>query len=77
MVSVVATNAKLRERTVHILREAADLDDADARTCSSAAAAISRPHRRLHRGAPPGSVDLETHDGSVRAAIAELVGADA
>ncbi|WP_228282447.1 N-acetylmuramic acid 6-phosphate etherase [Brevibacterium atlanticum] len=31
MVSVVATNEKLRERTVRILREAADLDDVDAR----------------------------------------------
>lgn len=31
MVSVVATNAKLRERTVRILREAVDLDDGQAR----------------------------------------------
>ena len=80
MVSVVATNAKLRERTVRILREAADLDDADARTllerCDGdlkTAIVVS-----FTEAAPSlAASTLETHDGSVRAAIAELVGADA
>ncbi|MGO1291567.1 MAG: N-acetylmuramic acid 6-phosphate etherase, partial [Brevibacterium linens] len=77
MVSVVATNAKLRERTVRILREAADLTDADARVllerCDGdlkTAIVVS-----FTEAAPAlAASTLESHDGSVRAAIAELVG---
>ena len=80
MVSVVATNAKLRERTVRILREAADLDDADAREllerCDGdlkTAIVVS-----FTEAAPAlAASTLESHDGSVRAAIAELVGTSA
>jgi len=77
MVSVVATNAKLRERTVRILREAADLGDADARalleSCDGdlkTAIVVS-----FTEAAPAlAASTLESHDGSVRTAIAELVG---
>ena len=44
MVSVVATNDKLRERTVRILCEAADLSDADAREL------LERMQRRTQNG---------------------------
>ena len=80
MVSVVATNAKLRERTVRILREAADLGDAEARAllerCDGdlkTAIVVS-----FTEAAPAlAASTLEIHDGSVRTAIAELVGAGA
>lgn len=80
MVSVVATNSKLRERTVRILREAADLAEADARDllerCDGdlkTAIVVS-----VTEAAPAVAAStLESHDGSVRAAIAELVGAGA
>jgi N-acetylmuramic acid 6-phosphate etherase len=77
MVSVVATNAKLRERTVRILMEVADLDDADAR------ALLERCNGDLKtaivvsftEAAPEqASSALKSHDGSVRAAIADLIG---
>ncbi|WP_181272707.1 N-acetylmuramic acid 6-phosphate etherase [Brevibacterium oceani] len=77
MVSVVATNEKLRERTVRILMEAADLADADARAllerCDGdlkTAIVVS-----FTEAAPAlAASSLESHDGSVRAAIAELTG---
>jgi N-acetylmuramic acid 6-phosphate etherase len=77
MVSVVATNEKLRERTVRILREAADLDEAEARSllerCNGdlkTAIVVS-----FTEAAPARATStLESHDGSVRAAIADLVG---
>lgn len=75
MVSVVATNDKLRERTVRILCEAADLDDAKARillekcdgelktalvvSFTSVTPAVAAKH-------------LDEHDGSVKAAIAAV-----
>ena len=76
MVSVVATNAKLRERTVRILREAADLDDAEARQllerCDGdlkTAIVVS-----FTEAAPTAAASaLESHEGSVRAAIGALV----
>jgi N-acetylmuramic acid 6-phosphate etherase len=77
MVSVVATNEKLRERTVRILMEAADLADTDAR------ALLERCDGDLKTAivvsfaevAPTlAASSLESHDGSVRAAIAELAG---
>ncbi|GAA1813953.1 MULTISPECIES: N-acetylmuramic acid 6-phosphate etherase [Brevibacterium] len=73
MVSVVATNAKLRERTVRILREAADLDDNAAREL------LARCDGDLKTAlvvsfaevAPAAAAELLAgHDGSVRAAIA-------
>ncbi|MGC2939224.1 MULTISPECIES: N-acetylmuramic acid 6-phosphate etherase [unclassified Brevibacterium] len=77
MVSVVATNDKLRERTVRILMEAADLPDEDAREllerCDGdlkTAIVVS-----FAEAAPAlAASSLESHDGSVRAAIAELIG---
>jgi N-acetylmuramic acid 6-phosphate etherase len=73
MVSVVATNAKLRHRTVRILQEAAGLDDDAARDVlaasggelktaivSALAGTDADESRRL----------LGEHDGSVRAALA-------
>ena len=76
MVSVVATNAKLRERTVRILREAADLDDAEARQllerCDGdlkTAIVVS-----FTEAAPTAAASaLDSHEGSVRAAIGALV----
>ena len=73
MVSVVATNAKLRDRTVRILTDAADLDEAAARElltlCDDdlkTALVVS-----FAEVAPAEAADLLTaHDGSVRAAIA-------
>lgn len=75
MVSVVATNSKLRERTVRILCEAADLADAEARdllercdgelktalvvSFTSVTPAAAAKH-------------LEDNDGSVKAAIAAV-----
>ncbi|MGO2036508.1 MAG: N-acetylmuramic acid 6-phosphate etherase [Brevibacterium sp.] len=77
MVSVVATNEKLRERTVRILREATDLDDAEARTllesCDGdlkAALVVS-----FAEVAPAvAAAQLSEHEGSVKAAIAAIAG---
>src|SRR5699024_12854663 len=76
MDSVVATNAKLRERTVRILREAADLDDAEAsqllERCDGdlkTAIVVS-----FTEAAPTAAASaLDSHEGSVRAAIGALV----
>ncbi|MFC7376668.1 MULTISPECIES: N-acetylmuramic acid 6-phosphate etherase [unclassified Brachybacterium] len=73
MVSVVATNAKLRERTVRILREAVGLEDAAAR------ALLENTGGDLKTAIVTALADvpvdeasqlLEQHDGSVRDAIA-------
>lgn len=77
MVSVVATNEKLRERTVRILREATDLDDAEARTllerCDGdlkTAIVVS-----FAEAAPAvAAAQLSEHEGSVKAAIAAIAG---
>ncbi|GAA1550857.1 MULTISPECIES: N-acetylmuramic acid 6-phosphate etherase [Brevibacterium] len=77
MVSVVATNSKLRERTVRILCEAADLSDAQARellertggdlkTALVVAFTSATPTAAAQR--------LEDNDGSVKAAIAAVTG---
>lgn len=75
MVSVVATNDKLRERTVRILSEAADLDDAKAREllekCDGelkTALVVSFTFVTPAAGAKL----LREHDGSVKAAIAAV-----
>lgn len=78
MVSVVATNAKLRERTVRILREAAELEDPAARelleqTGGDLKAAIVSS---LGEVSPARAAELlEAQDGSVRDAIAAVHGA--
>ncbi|WP_418276372.1 N-acetylmuramic acid 6-phosphate etherase [Isoptericola jiangsuensis] len=77
MVSVVATNAKLRERTVRILQEATGVAEAEARillercdgdlkTAIVVALAAADPAPARHA--------LARTDGSVRAALAELDG---
>lgn len=77
MVSVVATNDKLRERTVRILCEAADLSDAEARDL------LERCDGELKTAlvvsfasVTPATAAtlLEDNDGSVRAAIAAVPG---
>ncbi|GGE58537.1 N-acetylmuramic acid 6-phosphate etherase [Nesterenkonia cremea] len=78
MVSVVATNAKLRERTVRILREAVELEDPAARelleqTGGDLKAAIVSS---LGEVSPARAAELlEAQDGSVRDAIAAVHGA--
>lgn len=73
MVSVVATNAKLRERTVRILREATDLAEDDARIL------LERSDGDLKAAVVAALADVEparAHEllaataGSVRAALA-------
>ncbi|MDN6745582.1 MAG: N-acetylmuramic acid 6-phosphate etherase, partial [Brevibacterium sp.] len=75
MVSVVATNSKLRERTVRILCEAADLSETEAREL------LERCDGDLKTAlvvsftfvTPVAAVGhLEDNDGSVRAAIAAV-----
>ncbi|WP_350269696.1 N-acetylmuramic acid 6-phosphate etherase [Brevibacterium sp. CBA3109] len=77
MVSVVATNDKLRERTVRILCEAADLSDAEARDL------LERCDGELKTAlvvsfasVTPATAAtlLEDNDGSVRSAIAAVPG---
>ncbi|WP_413333466.1 N-acetylmuramic acid 6-phosphate etherase [Brevibacterium sp. GP-SGM9] len=79
MVSVVATNEKLRERTVRILREATDLDDAEARTLLESCdgdlkAALVVSFAEVAPAAA--AAQLSAHDGSVKAAIAAVIGAN-
>lgn len=78
MVSVVATNAKLRDRTVRILVDAADLDETAAREL------LTRCDGDLKTAlvvsfaevSPAVAADLlAAHEGSVKAAIAAAVSA--
>lgn len=80
MVSVVATNAKLRERTVRILQEAVGVDDVAARDL------LTRTDGDLKAaivvelaGVEPtcAMALLDEHDGSVRGAVAAASGAGA
>lgn len=73
MVSVVATNAKLRERTVRILCEAADLDDAKARVLlEKCDGELKTALVVSFASVTPAAAAtlLRDHDGSVKAAIA-------
>ncbi|MFF2632767.1 N-acetylmuramic acid 6-phosphate etherase [Microbacterium sp. NPDC058021] len=73
MVSLVATNAKLRLRTVRILREATGLDDEAARDLLTICDGELKPAivASLADIAPERARSLlEAHDGSVRAALA-------
>ncbi|QEO14951.1 N-acetylmuramic acid 6-phosphate etherase [Agromyces intestinalis] len=75
MVSVVATNAKLRDRTVRILQEAADVDEPTARTLLDAADGELKTAIVAALGgvdAPRARTLLAEHDGAVRAALAAL-----
>lgn len=75
MVSVVATNAKLRERTVRILREATGVDDAEARQTLAAADGDLKVAIVLTLGnASPvhARTALQTTSGSVREALVLL-----
>lgn len=77
MVSLVATNEKLRGRTVRILREATGLDEAEAErllaeTGGDLKAAIVAC---LGEVAPDrAAAALDAHEGSVRSALADLSG---
>ncbi|WP_193071190.1 N-acetylmuramic acid 6-phosphate etherase [Brevibacterium sp. FME37] len=80
MVSVVATNDKLRERTVRILCEAADLPDADARKLLEQCSGDLKTSLVVSfTSAPPSDAarHLEETDGSVKAAIAAITAAGA
>ena len=76
MVSVVATNAKLRDRTVRILIDAADLDETAARELLTRCdgdlkTALVVSFAEVN---PAQAADLlAAHDGSVKAAIAAAV----
>lgn len=73
MVSVVATNAKLRLRTVRILQQAAGLDDQAAREVLAAAdGELKTAIVAAIADVPPADARalLAGHDGSVRAALA-------
>lgn len=73
MVSVVATNAKLRRRTVRILQEAAGLDENAARTVLAAADGELKTAIVSALAVTDASTSrrlLDDHDGSVRAALA-------
>ena len=75
MVSMVATNEKLRERTVRILREATGLDDAAARTTlSECDGDLKTAIVATLAGATPSDSRrvLADADGSVRAALIQL-----
>ncbi|WP_209370950.1 N-acetylmuramic acid 6-phosphate etherase [Brevibacterium renqingii] len=75
MVSVVATNAKLRERTVRILMEAADLGEGDARALlESCEGDLKTAIVVSFTEATPAAAAsaLKSHAGSVRAAIGTL-----
>ncbi|GAA1863238.1 N-acetylmuramic acid 6-phosphate etherase [Brevibacterium marinum] len=79
MVSVVATNSKLRERTVRILCEAADLEGGEARELlercgGDLKAALVVAFTSVD---PTGAArHLEDNEGSVRAAIAAVTAGD-
>ncbi|MEW1988447.1 N-acetylmuramic acid 6-phosphate etherase [Brevibacterium casei] len=73
MVSVVATNAKLRDRTVRILTDAADLDEAAARDLLARCGDDLKTALVVSFAEVTPAVAAEllsTQDGSVRAAIA-------
>ncbi|MBD7956261.1 N-acetylmuramic acid 6-phosphate etherase [Microbacterium sp. Sa4CUA7] len=73
MVSLVATNAKLRLRTVRILREATGLDDDEARALLAASDGELKPAivaSLAGVGPERARALLDAHDGSVRAALA-------
>ncbi|WP_433676463.1 N-acetylmuramic acid 6-phosphate etherase [Microbacterium gorillae] len=75
MVSVVATNAKLRERTVRILREATGIEDAEARTRLEESGGDLKTAIVMTVAAvtaAEASAALAAGSGSVRAALAHL-----
>lgn len=75
MVSVVATNAKLRDRTVRILMEATDVDAEAARSLlTQCEGDLKTAIVVSFTGSTPAvaRAALEAHDGSVRAAVRSL-----
>lgn len=76
MVSVVATNEKLRQRTVRILREATDLDEDQARDLLESCGGELKTALVVSFAEVAPEVaarHLENHDGSVRAAVAAAI----
>lgn len=75
MVSVVATNAKLRERTVRILREATGIEDTEARERLEEAGGDLKTAIVMTVAsvtAAEASAALAAGSGSVRAALTHL-----